>query len=95
MTPRQTVAQVLTSVGGIGLAAGAVGVPLGVGLHGWVMPAMGRAVGTTIPPADIDVYGAPLLALLAAAGVVIATAGALLPAGRAARTSTARALRAE
>ncbi|MFD0149817.1 ABC transporter permease [Streptomyces sp. NPDC055721] len=95
MTPRQAVAQVLTSVAGIGLVAGAVGVPLGVALHRWVMPAMGRAVGTTIPPADIDVYGAPLLALLAVAGVVIATAGALLPAGRAARTSTARALRAE
>lgn len=59
MTPRQTVAQVLTSVGAIGLVAGAVGVPLGVALHGWVMPAMGRAVGTTIPPADIDVYGTP------------------------------------
>ncbi|MFE0649527.1 ABC transporter permease [Streptomyces sp. NPDC059534] len=95
MSPRQTVAQVLTSVGGVGLVAGAVGVPLGVGLHRWVMPAMGRAVGTTIPPADIDVYGTPLLLLLVAAGVLIATAGALLPAGWAARTSTARALRAE
>ncbi|MFE5590494.1 ABC transporter permease [Streptomyces sp. NPDC056549] len=95
MTPRQTVAQVLTSVGVIGLVSGVVGVPLGVALHGWVMPAMGRAVGTTIPPADIDVYGTPLLALLGAAGVVIATAGALLPAGWAARTVTARALRAE
>ncbi|MGW1509769.1 ABC transporter permease [Streptomyces sp. NPDC002394] len=95
MTPRQTVAQVLTSVGAIGLVSGAVGVPLGVVLHGRVMPAMGRAVGTTIPPADIDVYGTPLLALLATAGVVIATAGALLPAGWAARTATARALRTE
>ncbi|MER5203365.1 FtsX-like permease family protein [Streptomyces sp. NPDC002825] len=95
MTPRQTVAQVLTSVGAIGLVSGLVGVPLGVALHGRVMPAMGRAVGTTIPPADIDVYGTPLLVLLATAGVVIATAGALLPAGWAARTATARALRAE
>ncbi|MCX4986783.1 ABC transporter permease [Streptomyces sp. NBC_00572] len=95
MTPRQTVAQVLTSVGAIGLVAGAVGVPLGVALHRQVMPAMGRAVGTTIPSADIDVYGAPVLVLLATAGVVIATAGALLPAGWAARTATARALRAE
>ncbi|MEU2234664.1 FtsX-like permease family protein [Streptomyces vietnamensis] len=95
MTPRQTVAQVLTSVGALGLVSGLVGVPLGVVLHGRVMPAMGRAVGTTIPPADIDVYGTPLLVLLATAGVVIATAGALLPAGWAARTATARALRAE
>ncbi|MEU1803308.1 ABC transporter permease [Streptomyces sp. NPDC019937] len=33
MTPRQTIAMVLTSV------AGALGVPLGVTLHGWVLPA--------------------------------------------------------
>ncbi len=101
MTPRQTIAQVLTSVGvvgavgAVGVVAGVIGVPLGVALHRLVVPAMGRAAGTTIPPADIDVYGAPLLPLLAAAGVVIATAGALLPAGWAARTATARALRAE
>ncbi|MGA5198061.1 ABC transporter permease [Streptomyces exfoliatus] len=95
MTPRQTITQVLTSVGAIGVVAGVIGVPLGVALHRLVMPAMGRAADTTIPPADIDVYGAPLLLLLAAAGVVIATAGALLPAGWAARTATARALRAE
>ncbi|MFF3213446.1 FtsX-like permease family protein [Streptomyces sp. NPDC002886] len=95
MTPRQTVAQVLTSVGAIGLAAGAAGVPLGVALHGWVMPEMGRAVGTTIPPADVDVYGPVLLGALTLAGVLIAVSGALLPAGWAARTRTARALRAE
>ncbi|MFB6516425.1 ABC transporter permease [Streptomyces sp. NPDC056401] len=95
MTPRQTVVQVLTSVGAIGLAAGVVGVPLGVALHGWVMPEMGRAVGTTIPPADVDVYGPALLGALVPAGVLIAVAGALLPAGWAARTRTAQALRAE
>ncbi|MEU7293606.1 ABC transporter permease [Streptomyces exfoliatus] len=95
MTPRQTITQVLTSVGAIGVVAGVIEVPLGVALHRLVMPAMGRAAGTTIPPADIDVCGAPLLLLLAAAGVVIAIAGALPPAGWAARTATARALRAE
>ncbi|MFI8962600.1 FtsX-like permease family protein [Streptomyces sp. NPDC053493] len=95
MTPGQTVTHVLVSVGLVGLLAGAVGVPLGVALHRAVMPATGRAVGTTIPPADLDVYGAPLLAGLALAGVLIATAGALLPAGWAARTDTARALRTE
>lgn len=95
MTPAQTVARVLTSVTAVGLVAGAVGVPLGVALHRAVMPAMGRAVGTTIPPVDLDVYGAPLLTGLVVAGVLIATAGALLPAGWAARTDTARALRTE
>ncbi|MFF5920074.1 hypothetical protein ACFY8C_17310 [Streptomyces flavochromogenes] len=79
-----------------GNAAGSPhGVPLGAALHRQVMPAKGRAVGTTIPSAGIDVHGAPPPALLATAGVVIATAGALLPAGWAARAATARALRAE
>ncbi|MFI8823987.1 FtsX-like permease family protein [Streptomyces sp. NPDC053431] len=95
MTPAQTVARVLTSVAATGLLASAVGVPLGVALHRAVMPAMGRAVGTPLPPVDLDVYGAPLLAGLTLAGVLIATAGALLPAGWAARTDTARALRTE
>ncbi|MEU6880988.1 FtsX-like permease family protein [Streptomyces sp. NPDC046712] len=95
MSPRQTVVQVLTSVGAIGLVAGVIGVPLGVALHRTVMPAMGRAVGTTIPGAHIDVYGAPLLATLALAGVAIALTGAVVPALWAARTPTARALRTE
>jgi putative ABC transport system permease protein len=95
MTPRQTIVQVLTSVGAIGLVAGAIGVPLGVALHSTVMPAMGRAVGTTIPGAHIDVYGVPLLAGLALAGMAIAITGALVPAFWAARTPTARALRTE
>lgn len=82
-------------MGAIGVVAGAIGVPLGVTLHRTVMPAMGRAVGTTIPGAHIDVYGAGLLAALALAGVAIAITGALAPAVWAARTPTARALRTE
>jgi putative ABC transport system permease protein len=56
---------------------------------------MGRAAGTTIPASDIDVYHVPVLAALVAGSLVIALAGALLPAGWAARTSTTRALRTE
>ncbi|MFE9646179.1 ABC transporter permease [Streptomyces sp. NPDC006365] len=95
MTPRQTITQVLTSVAGIGAVAGAIGVPLGVALHGWVLPEMGDTVSTEIPQAFIDVYGIGLLVLLGLAGVGIAVAGALLPAGWAAKTATGRALRAE
>ncbi len=40
MAPRQTVTMVLTSVGGIGLVAGAAGVPAGVALHRFVTPLM-------------------------------------------------------
>jgi len=43
----------------------------------------------------LDVYRAPELILLAMSGLVIAVAGALAPAGWAARTRTAVALRTE
>ncbi|MEO3840357.1 ABC transporter permease [Streptomyces sp. CNZ287] len=95
MSPRQTVAMVLTSVAGIGLAAGAAGVPLGAALHHYVVPEMGRSVGTNIPDALVAVYTPAHLVLLALAGIAIATAGALLPATWAAATRTATALRSE
>ncbi|MEU0560857.1 FtsX-like permease family protein [Dactylosporangium sp. NPDC006015] len=95
MSPRQTVTMVLTSVTGTGLLAGAIGVPLGIVLHHAVLPAMGRAANTGIPSSYIEVY-APLLVLpLVFGGLVIAAAGALLPAGWAAKTRTATALRTE
>jgi putative ABC transport system permease protein len=95
MSPRQTITMVLTSVAGIGLVAGVLGVPLGIVLHDQVLPVMGRAAGTRFPAADLAVYGAPVLASLVLGGLVIATAGALLPAGWASRTRTATALRTE
>ncbi|MEU3462791.1 FtsX-like permease family protein [Streptomyces sp. NPDC006733] len=95
MSPRQTIAMVLTSVAGIGLVAGLVGVPAGIALHGYVLPVMGDAAGTRFPAADLAVYHLPVLVPLLLGGLVIATAGALLPAGWAAGTRTATALRTE
>ncbi|MDX3762417.1 ABC transporter permease [Streptomyces sp. AK02-04a] len=95
MSPRQTVAMVVTSVAGIGLVAGAVGVPIGVALHRRVLPMMGRAAGTAIPKTDMAVYSLTVLVALVLGGLVIATAGALLPAGWAAKARTAGALRSE
>jgi putative ABC transport system permease protein len=95
MTPRQTVAMVVTSVVVTGLVGGALGVPLGVALHGWVMPAMGHSAGLELPESVIAVYRTPELILLALGGLLIAVLGALLPAGWAARTRTATALRTE
>ncbi|MER5274907.1 FtsX-like permease family protein [Streptomyces sp. NPDC002809] len=95
MTPRQTIAMVLTSVVVTGLAAGALGVPLGVALHGWVMPAMGDSVGLRLPDSVLAVYHGAQLFPLVLGGLFIATLGALLPAGWAARTRTATALRTE
>ncbi|MEV5969305.1 FtsX-like permease family protein [Streptomyces sp. NPDC051921] len=95
MTPRQTVAMVLTSVVVTGLVAGALGVPLGVVLHGWVIPAMGDSVGLRLPGSVIAIYHGAELLPLALGGPLIATLGALLPAGWAARARTATALRTE
>ncbi|MFF2779251.1 ABC transporter permease [Streptomyces sp. NPDC058052] len=95
MTPRQTVAMVLTSVALTGAAAGALGVPLGVALHGRVVPAMAESAGLRLPASVLDVYGAAELLPLALGGLLIAALGALLPAGWAARTRTATALRTE
>ncbi|MFB6674832.1 ABC transporter permease [Streptomyces sp. NPDC056390] len=95
MTPRQTIAMVITSVVVAGLVAGALGVPLGVALHGWVLPAMGDSVGLRLPDSVIAVYDAAELLPLALGGLLIAALGALLPAGWAARARTATALRTE
>ncbi|MGX9886467.1 FtsX-like permease family protein [Streptomyces sp. NPDC002276] len=95
MSPRQTVSLVLASVTGIGVLGGLIGVPLGFALHGYVLPVMGHAAGTDLPPSIIDVYNTPQLVLLGLAGLATAVLGALLPAGWAARARTATALRTE
>ncbi len=95
MTPRQAIATVVCSVTLIGLLAGIVGVPLGVLVHNGVVPVMGHAANTDLPAAVISVYSWWQYVLLALAGLVIAVVAALGPAGWAARTRTAFALRAE
>ena len=95
MTPRQTIAMVVCSVAGIGLVAGLIAIPVGVTLHNYVLPVMGHAAQTDVPPSVLSVYHPLEIVLLAVSGLVIAVAGALLPAGWAARTRTAFALRAE
>jgi putative ABC transport system permease protein len=95
MTPKQTAAMVVASVGFPGLIGGAAGVPAGFLLHRWAVPAMARGAGIRLPVSSIDVYAPGLLAGLALAGLVLAAGGALLPAGWAARTRTAVALRTE
>jgi len=95
MTPRQTIAMVVCSVAGVGLVAGLIAVPLGIALHRYVLPIMGAAAQTGIPPAFLNVYHPAELVLLALAGLAITVVGALAPAGWAAKTRTAFALRAE
>ncbi|MER6074214.1 FtsX-like permease family protein [Streptomyces sp. NPDC001817] len=95
MTPRQTISMVVASVVVIGVVGGVVGVPLGVTLQRIVVPAMGNSAGLRLPSEVLDVYHALPLTLLGIGGLVIAVLGALLPAGWAARTRTAAALRTE
>jgi putative ABC transport system permease protein len=95
MTPRQMIAMVVCSVAGIGLAAGLIAIPAGVALHHYVVPVMGHAGQTALPASVLAVYQPWELVLLAVSGLAIAVAGALLPAGWAARARTASALRAE
>ena len=86
---------VISTVAGIGLAAGLIAIPAGVALHQYVLPVMGHAVQTGLPPAVLDVYRASELILLALSGLAIALAGALAPASWAAGARTASALRTE
>jgi putative ABC transport system permease protein len=95
MTPRQAIAMVICSVGAVGLIAGIVAVPAGVFVHHGVLPAMGHAANSDLPSSVISVYPLWEIVVLALAGLVIAVAGALGPAGWAARSRTAFALRAE
>lgn len=95
MTPRQTLTAVLSSVVLIGIVGGLLGVPAGVVLHGILLPAMGDGAGVELPQVVLSVFGALELAVFVLGGLVLATAGALLPAGWAARTRTATALRTE
>lgn len=95
MTPQQAITMVVTTVAATGLVAGLIAVPGGIALHHVIVPIMANRAQTALPPAAYNVYSPVELVLLALAGLVIAVAGALAPAGWAARSSTALALRAE
>jgi len=95
MAPRQTIAMVIASVAVTGLAGGAIGTPAGVLLQRTIVTEMGRGAGYNLPASILDVFGPVELVLFGLGGIVIAVLGALLPAGWAARTRTATALRTE
>ncbi len=95
MTPGQIRTMIITSMIGLGLVAGIIAVPAGIALHHGILPAMADAAGTALPTSIIHVYGFGELIALGATGIVLAIMGALIPAGWAARTRVAIALRAE
>ncbi|MET8044282.1 FtsX-like permease family protein [Micromonospora sp. NPDC005215] len=95
MTPRQTTAMVIASVVVTGLVGGAVGAAVGVLLQRTVITEMASSVGFRLPGSVLDVYGSLDLLLFGLGGLIIAVVGALLPAGWAAKTRVAVALRTE
>jgi putative ABC transport system permease protein len=95
MTPRQTIAMVLCWVVAPAVVAAVIAVPLGMVFHSETADAMARAAYTGLPASFMAVYRPAEIVLLALSGLVIAGAGALLPASWAARSRTATALRAE
>ena len=95
MTPRQTIAMVLCWVAGAGLVAGVIAVPAGIVVHNYVLPVMASAANLGLPASYLHVYAGWEMIALALAGLVIAAAGALLPASWAAGMRTASALRTE
>lgn len=95
MTPRQTTAMAIAWVATTGLIAGVIAVPIGVALHGQIVPAMAGSVGLHLPASFMNVYNTPRLFALAFAGVLIVTIGAIAPATWAARIHTATALHTE
>jgi putative ABC transport system permease protein len=95
MTPRQTTAMVVASVVVTGVLGGAAGAAVGVLVQRAVLTAMAGSTGFRLPASVLDVYRPVDLLLFGVGGLVIAVVGALLPAGWAARTRTAVALRTE
>ena len=95
MTPRQTLAMVTCWVVVPAVGAALLALPGGMLIQDVTVRALAADIGLPLPGQFIHVYGAVQLLLLALAGLGIAAAGALLPAGWAAAARTAAALRAE
>ncbi|MFJ6794930.1 ABC transporter permease [Streptomyces sp. NPDC091268] len=92
MTPRQVVLMTVTSVAGLGVVGGLLGMPLGIAAHRLVVDHVGVI---DFPASMKDVWHAPQLAAMLAAGVAIAVLGALVPARSAARMTIASVLHTE
>ncbi|GIF03837.1 hypothetical protein Asi03nite_13750 [Actinoplanes siamensis] len=95
MTPRQVLTMMVTSVAALGLAAGLLGIPIGMLAHRFIVPLAGEAASMRLPAEVMQVWHPGMLGLLALSGVAIAVAGALLPARSAARLTIAQVLHNE
>jgi putative ABC transport system permease protein len=95
MRPGQTLAMVVCWIAGPAVVAAVIAAPAAVALNTATVRAMAGTAHTGVPVSFTQVFPPSRLALLSLAAVVIAVAGALLPASWAARARPAVALRAE
>jgi putative ABC transport system permease protein len=95
MRPGQLLTMVLCWIAGPALIAAVIAAPAAVALNQATLNAMASTAHTGIPASFTQVFPPSRLALLSLAALAIAAAGALLPAGWAARARPATALRAE
>lgn len=95
MTPGQVTVMMVTSMAALGAVGGLIGIPIGIGVHRLVLPAMAHAAQVAFTDAMINIYRPALLAALALAGIAIAALGAYLPARSAGRLTIAEVLHNE
>jgi putative ABC transport system permease protein len=95
MRPGQVLTMVVCWIAGPAVIAAVIAAPAAVALNTATLHAMASTAHTGIPASSTQVFPPSHLALLSLAALAIAAAGALLPAGWAARARPARALRAE
>ena len=95
MRPGQMLTMVVCWIAGPAVIAAVIAAPAAVALNTATLRAMAGTAHTGIPASFAQVFPPARLALLSLAALAIAAAGALLPAGWAARARPATALRAE
>jgi putative ABC transport system permease protein len=95
MRPGQMLTMVICWIAGPAVVAAVIAAPAAVALNSATVRAMAGTAHTGIPASFTAVFPPARLALLSLAALAIAAAGALLPAGWAARARPATALRAE
>ena len=95
MRPAQLLTMVVCSIAGPAVLAAVIAAPAAVLLNDATVRAMAGTAHTGIPASFLQVFPPSRLALLSLAALVLAAAGALLPASWAARARPGVALRAE
>jgi putative ABC transport system permease protein len=95
MRPGQMLTMVTCWIVGPAVVAGVIAAPAAIALNTATLHAMAGTAHTGVPASFTDVFPPSRLALLSLAALLIAVAGALPPAGWAARARPAVALRAE